>query len=234
MTNEELAELKDYGALYEKNIRLIRHIATAYDNERVPLEDLTQEAFFAVVKAVRAYNEKREYKFTTYLTKALKWHFSRYLKRDKNMRDMLILNDFVDGEEETERVDLIADDEQDVEGKAIKSVYSAEIIEAVDEALNSPRITERDRYIFRQRYYHGRTGVDIAKELNLSHQLIHQTLRNTMRELRKPHNKLLRYLYDDVISRHAYNGSLSAFNYLQASSVELAVMKLEEKNLLKV
>ncbi len=88
MTNEELATRGIYDKeamyrLYKHNIGLIVRICRCFASRQYDLQDLLQEAYFPLVTAVEAFNRHGKYKFTTYLTKALKWYFIRFISENK-------------------------------------------------------------------------------------------------------------------------------------------------------
>lgn len=83
MTNEEIIkEIKDGNRvqenmylLYVQNLPLLKRWSKAYSKVLEP-EDLMQECYIALHNAVQGFDADCEYKFTTYLEKAVKWHFS--------------------------------------------------------------------------------------------------------------------------------------------------------------
>lgn len=87
MTNEELVEQIQSGVnitenmyqLYEQNKGMIYKTAKRFV-WGAPLEDLTQEAYIALCKAVKNYSDKQEYKFITYYMMTLSRHFKRYIE----------------------------------------------------------------------------------------------------------------------------------------------------------
>lgn len=87
MTNEELVVQIQSGVsitenmyqLYEQNKGMIYKTAKRFV-WGAPLEDLTQEAYIALCKAVKNYSVKQEYKFTTYYMMTLSRHFKRYIE----------------------------------------------------------------------------------------------------------------------------------------------------------
>lgn len=83
MTNEEIIkEIKDGNQmqenmylLYSQNLPLLKRWSKAY-SKVLESEDLMQECYIALHNAVLGFDVDCEYKFTTYLEKAVKWHFS--------------------------------------------------------------------------------------------------------------------------------------------------------------
>lgn len=83
MTNEKIIkEIKDGNQiqenmylLYVQNLPLLKRWSKAYSKLFEP-EDLLQECYIALHKAVQGFDVDCEYKFTTYLEKAVIWHFN--------------------------------------------------------------------------------------------------------------------------------------------------------------
>lgn len=85
MTNEELVEKiqvgedvqTNMGLLYQQNQPLIYKFASPY-SEMMDINDLMQEAYFGLVKAVEKYDSKKEFKFMTYAEWNIRGHLQRY------------------------------------------------------------------------------------------------------------------------------------------------------------
>jgi len=85
MTNEELVEKiqsgedveSNMGLLYQQNRRLIYKFALPY-SDMADMDDLMQEAYFGLVKAVEKYDPEKEFKFITYTEWNIRGHLQRY------------------------------------------------------------------------------------------------------------------------------------------------------------
>lgn len=85
MTNEELVEKIqsgedveiNMGLLYQQNKRLIYKFALPY-SDIADMDDLMQEAYFGLVKAVEKYDPEKEFKFITYAEWNIRGHLQRY------------------------------------------------------------------------------------------------------------------------------------------------------------
>lgn len=91
MTNEEIVRKikqgedvqKNLGILYEKNRALI------YDSVkplsvRAEMDDLLQESYFGLLKAVESYDESKNILFSSFLFKCVKGHCYRYVDTHQN------------------------------------------------------------------------------------------------------------------------------------------------------
>ncbi len=87
MTNEELVEQIQSGVnitenmyqLYEHNRGIIYKMANRY-SWGAPVEDLTQEAYISLCKAVKKYDKQQDIKFISYFSVCLANHFKRYIQ----------------------------------------------------------------------------------------------------------------------------------------------------------
>ena len=93
MTNEELVEKiqsdedveNNMGLLYQQNKGLIYKFALPYSN-MMDMDDLMQEAYFGLVKAVKKYDPEKEFKFITYAEWQIRNHLQRYCYNFSNNR----------------------------------------------------------------------------------------------------------------------------------------------------
>lgn len=84
MTNEELVLLiqageepsRNLGRLYQQNIKIITRFVYSF-SVSVELDDLLQEAYFGLLKAVEGFNPDLGYKFITYA----EWHITQAARR---------------------------------------------------------------------------------------------------------------------------------------------------------
>ena len=87
MTNEELVEQIQSGVnitenmyqLYEHNRGIIYKMANRY-SWGAPVEDLTQEAYISLCKAVKKYDKQHDIKFVSYFSACLANHLKKYIQ----------------------------------------------------------------------------------------------------------------------------------------------------------
>lgn len=91
MTNEELVKLiqegvevqKNMGILYQQNEGYIRKLCYPF-TERAEMDDLMQESYFGLEKAVRKFDPNYGCKFITYLTWQIRRACLKYIKNQTN------------------------------------------------------------------------------------------------------------------------------------------------------
>lgn len=92
MTNEELVALiqagdhvqDNMGQLYQQNREFIVKIALPY-SKSVELEDLVQEAYFGLEKAVQRYDPTTGFKFLTYAEDCIRGTIQRYCQKKRQL-----------------------------------------------------------------------------------------------------------------------------------------------------
>jgi RNA polymerase sigma factor (sigma-70 family) len=94
MTNEELVTEIKAGStdltleLYNQNFKLINKICKHYSKSKEDTEDLLQQAYIALVKAVDMFDSTKS-QFSTYLVHILRGDISRYLRYNQLLRPPL-------------------------------------------------------------------------------------------------------------------------------------------------
>lgn len=93
MTNEEL--IREIAAghniqanmyqLYSQNLTLLKQWSSKYILA-LGEDDVLQECYFALYNAVQGFDVDKGYKFTTFLQKAVKWHFSHILSCNNGVK----------------------------------------------------------------------------------------------------------------------------------------------------
>lgn len=242
MSNEELAikginDTEAMGQLYENNKRIIYKICNKFKNEYTSLDDLMQEAYFALIIAVQAYNKNTEYKFLTYFINALEWHFIRYAKRNNHKRELLTLDAPLsnDGEDDVTKADMLPDETASEEfEQLIDSVALNEVFEEVKIILDKYIVKHSIKlplYDYITDYYiNNMTYNEIADKYNVSKSAIEQGLKKAYRALRNPtYNKKLKSIFDNVIGQSICRSGFSFFQTSGMSSVEWAIIEIERQ-----
>lgn len=241
MENESLVLLAKSGDgtavadLYQSNSGLIYRACRPYECERYPMDDLLQEAFFPFIRAVKVFDPDSGHSFSTYLVHAVKWYFSRYVKQDKNRRDLYILDaptskDEADGATVGELIaDEAAEFTEDIQHKVDMDRLPGIVLEALENCYKDHERAQKHYDVIVAYYLQGMTYKQIAQEIGCSLDYVRQMIRYALRTLRHPRNKKIYAYRDDVISESYRHGGLTEFKNTFTSSTEWAVMKLNRE-----
>lgn len=248
LTNEELAihiadGSKDLvGELYQRNRGLLyKHAYRFYvlHSDRcisagVTLDDMLNECYFAVYTAAKSYAKgERQYKFTSYLYYATLLYFQKMagIRTEKQRREPLnyckSLDAPIEGADELTLADTVEDtDAAEKADTLIDRLAYSEVFPEVKRILaKEPRQYE----IIYAMYHDNISQEEVARLQGVSREAIRQQKVKALRELRKPSkSKYLHSLYEDIICSSYNRGGLTAFKNTHTSSVEWAVMKIEE------
>lgn len=253
MTNEELAKAAQQGnqgalpQLWEATRALLFAFAwkfyTRQGKDRcaqrgVTLEDLQQEAFFALCDAVGAFDEGKGYLFTTYLSRATENRF-RACMGIRGKRDPLNAADRLErplpGEEERRQGDTIPDEQAQAALEAVDEAAQQEQLQAVlGEALEALPAPQGD--VLRLRFLGQRTRQQTADALGLTPADVRREEQKALVQLRG--RPSVRLLGADFLEDAAYHGTgWNSWYHLQGSVEERlteraakAEQKAKEKN----
>lgn len=245
MTNEELAILIKDGridlipTLWEQVERFTNAKAKDYFNLHpltcasagVTLEDLQQEAYFALLDAVRYYDPEAGHTFLTYMRYPLQNAFNALCGRRTQKSKQAPLNHSKSlytpiGEEDITLADTLEDEGAAADlRQAEAAIYNSQLHNALEECLSTlPPIQEA---AVRCRYYEGLTIAETGEKIGLSRTQSRNREYEGLRALRTGRNrKWLEPFREDIISRHAYHSSFSLWRNTGTSSTEYTAMKL--------
>lgn len=186
----------------------------------VTLEDLQQEAFFALCDAVQAYKPEKGYQLTTYLHYATENRFKACMgiqgKADAlNHADRLERP--LPGEEERQQGDTIPDEQAQAALEAVDDASQQEQLQAVlGEALEALPAPQGD--VLRLRFACRKTRPETAQALGISPQEVRKAEQRALQLLRgKPAVLALR---TDFLEGAAYHGTGWFSWYYEQGSVE--------------
>lgn len=238
MSNEELAVMiqegktEYYSQLWTQNEKLLYlylHRFKHNSQERIDSygltdEDIIQELYFALLKAVESFDSKKEYKFTTYLHYHVLNTFRALVGAHKKT-DLLNIsasldNLVSDSPEDGTFIDLIADESAEEEFcKLEESICNEDVREILDEAMQnylSPAELKR----IREYFFNNKTIQKISEEENCSHSAVSYSIKNGLNKIkRSPEGERLRSFCDiDLYDGNGYE----AFRNRGCSTVEMA------------
>lgn len=235
MTNEEIAK-KIYNGnkelmpqLYENVKRLLRKLTFSYYSKHeekcekcgIELEDLIQECYLFLPKAVKAYNEKNsDLKFNTYISNLLKWKFNRLLYPSTARRTLdycysldVPINDNI---EDVTIQDTIKDDTNITEEEITKNITLKAVFPICKKVL-----TPLEYDVIYKKYKEEKQEKIIATECGIDINNVHIISRKAKEKL--SHNTDIKNIYEAVIEKNYLRSGA-----LHISSVEWSVLRIEE------
>lgn len=200
VTNEELAlayqrgDTEAAGQLWEQNQgfiavitgQLYRTFSDKCQLAGVTVEDLQQEAYFAVIAAAKAYDPGKGFKFLAFLKYPLKNVFNTLLgfrgKRDP-LNSCSSLDEPIGEEEDATKADFLADvtAPQAFERKE-EAIYNQELRQALDAAIATLHKPQQE--VIRGRYFAGHTLVEQSAICGISVSAVQQRERSALRAMR--------------------------------------------------
>lgn len=203
MTNEDLAiqiqlgHKEHYAELWEQVKKLMYKILYGKLN-RIELpnyldrEDIEQELYFALCKAVQAYDDTKPYKFTSYLDYQIMNAVRCALPR-KPLNEYSY-NRMAGENEDTELVEFIEDETAE---QKLCDIELTDIQTKVREAV--AELPEREKSVIGLCYFSGQSLAQAAVELSVSTEMARSIKNKGLRILRQ--NKAIRGIYDEF-QRH--------------------------------
>lgn len=200
MTNEELAVQIQLGAanlyseLWEQVKKLMikilfNYLASYKLPNYIDKKDMVQELYFALCKAVQAYDDTKPYKFNTYLD----YHIRKVIRSNIGTKAAaeVSYNITVDGDEETELLDFIADN---TKANDFQKVELSDLQQEVRQAV--ARLPEDKAEVIDLHFLQGVSYQSISNQKGCSQPLIAEKGRKGLQLLRQ--DKSLRLSYVDM------------------------------------
>lgn len=252
MTNEELAvkiqqgNIEYYSELWEQNEKFFTLKASKFYNgctERcissgVEIDDLIQVCYFALVDAVKAFDDTQDYKLLAYTSYPLKNRFKELLgirtSKRNPLNGSLSLDKPFDDDKELTYGNILPDETAEQEFRSIEDkMYNDSLRTALDDVANTV-LNERERKVIEKRYYNSETQEAVAGELSITGAAVQQIINKSLQKMRNGYGKkILKPYADEIISSRAYTATgLNSFKNKWASSEELIIELLENKGLL--
>ena len=240
ISNEEMALLIKEGpeelipALWD-NVKLFVYLNCNryYNNNKrkceaagVEPDDLRQEGYFAVLKAIESYDNMSGYKFITFMSYPLKNTFNELTGQRKKrlLNDTISLDAPIKSDDDLILLDTVKDKRDYIEDIDDR-LYNETLHNDLELALKD--LDCKEETVIRYYYYKGYSDSEIAKELNINPKTATYSRKRGLNALMR--SKRLKEYREDIISQYAYKSSFSSWYFKGISSVELTVMKLAEK-----
>lgn len=202
VTNEELVKLYRAGdpsaleALYLRNYGLIRQIVIKLcpGGNQQDIEDEMQEAFFALVEAVKAYPDGQDVKLATYIVNQISWRKKNRYKLEQSKlppegkKAILSLDSPISGIESNEITlgDAIADPDAEFEEDCVNRAAYQKIQDRLNSIIDE-LLSKREGDIIRRRMS-GQTQAEISQEIGLAQNVVGQYERMAYEKIRNRKN----------------------------------------------
>lgn len=243
VSNEELAiriaagETELILQLWHQVEWLIKLLACRYINAdslngivRYELDDLMQEAYFAMLEAVNYYKPEKEYPFTTCLGICLKSAFANVAGRrlPRQRSDGIKYSDSIDAPLNDESDESFADvlpSGENIEDAVLEEIYQQELHNALEQSLHT--LSERQEDILRSIFYSNVPTADIAKKFDCTEQNIYREKQNALNQLysERTENGLEDYI--EIHTNYYMKSNVKEFQNGGMSVVEKIVLKRE-------
>lgn len=252
LSNEQLAlsiqsgQKENIPILYENVKYLLQALAGKFYQKYLPtceksgveFEDLCQQAFFALLDAISVFDPDKEFQFTAYLSLHLKKQFQKLLGLRSSKRRDDVLNNAVNSLDDPLSEDnpditlgdtILDKDSQLPYAEVLDGICQDQLSAAMQECLTY--LSPNQRHVIVGYYYRGLTYPQIAAELNLTKSRVHQISTEAISRLQKTKSlKMLSpFVEDDIYSLGITGTGLYTFKNNQASSVERATEKIQNK-----
>ena len=99
-------DLEARDTLIKHNLRLVAHIAKKYYGSSIENEDLMSIGTIGLIKAVESYSKDKQIKFSTYASKCIQNEILMKIRKNKNLENVLYLDDSIDNEKSNSRLTL--------------------------------------------------------------------------------------------------------------------------------
>lgn len=246
MNNEELALTIQRGEtgrceeLWASVGRLLCMLAGRYYNQYkeactaagVAEEDCKQEAYFAMLDAVAAYNPDKGFSFNSYINHPLRNRLNA-LSGQRSRRGAALNHamslDMPLGNEDATLADTLADPQGEATFDALaQRDYNRALRADLDAAMET--LEPQQQETIRGRFYDGRTLAQVSGRIGRSVNATRQIEAQALCRLRSPAcMKMLGKYRDDIASAYGLRGTgLGTWRNTGTSSTESAAMKLWE------
>lgn len=170
-------ELKAKEEIIERLKPLIFTSIKKYYFGEEEFKDLFQEGALKILKAINAFDEKREVPFLGYIKLQLKFF---YMDRRKKVRRELSLNNQIDtGDDLLSFIDLVVDETANIEENLLKSQNGKTLVKVLNV------LTLKQKQIIILYYGKGFTMKQISKALGVHYQTVVKTKERALKKMKK-------------------------------------------------
>ena len=206
--------------LFLKYRGLIYRACTRYKISGFETDDIMQEAYFPFLMALKDYKtDNKGYSFKTFLYNRLNWYFMRLASSvNSKSKALYILDEYIDDEQSTARIETVEDEDARFDDDVIKSVTLDEIMRCIN------ALPKDERLFVTEHYAKGKSFSLVARENGTSYERVRTVSARGLRKLR--FDRRISRLYDDLASdsHRMYSGSLKRFKENFTSSTEAVAL----------
>ena len=247
MTNEEIAqrikagEADLMGQLWEQTERLLTWMidrelmsgekAARAEAAGVTREDLCQEAYFALVAAVEAYNPESGLKLSSFLKYPVRNVVNKAigLRTERTRRDPAVGAVSMDAplteDGDTSLLEMIRDPDSSAPFESVEERdYREHLRRDLEESLAD--LSARESQVIRARYYEGQTLEEIGAQEGCGKERIRQIEEQALNRLRLM-DRLAGYR-KEILGHYEYKGGYRRWYETRTSCVEAAAIRLAD------
>ena len=178
ISNEELFISGDIDTLYERNKRLMFHIANKFSNLKLEYDDFIGCGDLAFVKAIKIFNPNKS-KWATFFSRLMINEILMVNRKSNNQAQTISLETaiYVDNEQNILKIQDISSGQNDTMDEVVNLITIEEILKL------SKKLSLRKREVLRL-YLKDIKQKDIGKQLNLSQSYVSRLIKNVCLELK--------------------------------------------------
>ena len=171
--------------IVEENIGLVKFTVNKFNCSKeyqFSEEDLMQEGYIGLIKAIKKFNTDEYKVFSTYAIKVIWGTMSRYIQKNYREEDSLYEEVYSDSDSKVSKIDLLQDDEDKYQ-PTDENIYNNWLHDRLDK--NMEVLDNEERYVIEEKYYKQKTFKDIAAAIKKDWGKLVRAEGKAMRKLRQ-------------------------------------------------
>lgn len=176
--------------LIEHNLRLVAHIVKKYDNKNEDIDDLISIGTIGLIKGIDSFNEDKNAKLTTYISKCIENEILMFYRSNKHNSKNISLNEPIGYDKEGDEITLL-DILKTPAPDFISDIHTQDNIKLLDKYLKI--LTNREKEIIIKRYgldnTNKMTQKEIAKQFKISRSYVSRIEKRALSKILKEYIK---------------------------------------------
>ena len=176
--------------LIEHNLRLVAHIVKKYDNKNEDIDDLISIGTIGLIKGIDSFNDDKNAKITTYISKCIENEILMYYRSNKHNSKNISLNEHIGYDKEGDEITLL-DILKTPAPDFITDIHTQDNIKLLDKYLKI--LSDREKEIIIKRYgldnTNKMTQKEIAKEFKISRSYVSRIEKRALSKILKEYIK---------------------------------------------